>query len=128
MYDCLSKFGRDGEMDLMSFVRQAMFDSVMRELYGSKNLPQTETGMRELEHKFVKYSEGLENVIQPPEFLFRLVQSLLWQLLPRIILIYMPCIESGVAINTGYLISSRRWWQRWRRSQTMRRCIASFPG
>ena len=62
-------------MDLMSFVRQAMFNSVMREIYGSKNLPQTETGMRELEHKFVKYSEGLENLMQPPEFLFRLVQQ-----------------------------------------------------
>ena len=58
-------------MELMSFVRQTMFDSVMRLLFGFKNVPQTEAGMRELEQKFVKFEEDFEYGTQIPEFLIR---------------------------------------------------------
>ena len=71
LYDAFSKFGNKGEMELMSFVRQTMFDSVMRQLYGSNNMPQTEDGMRELEQKFVTFDEDFEYGTQLPEFLIR---------------------------------------------------------
>jgi 24-hydroxycholesterol 7alpha-hydroxylase len=58
-------------MDLMSFVRQTMFDSVVRQLFGADNVPETETGMRELERKFVKFDEDFEYGTQLPEFLIR---------------------------------------------------------
>ena len=62
-------------MDLMSFVRQTMFDSVVRQLFGaSNNLPQTEAGMRELERKFVKFDKDFEYGTQLPEFLIRSVK------------------------------------------------------
>ena len=71
LYNGFSKFGQKGEMELMSFVRQTMFDTVMRLLFGSKNVPQTEAGMRELEQKFIKFDEGFEYGTQLPEFLIR---------------------------------------------------------
>ena len=58
-------------MKLMSFVRQAMFDAVMRLLFGTENMPQTEAGMRELKRKFVKFDTGFELAAQLPEFLIR---------------------------------------------------------
>ena len=58
-------------MDLMSFVRRTMFDSVVRQLFGADNVPETETGMRELERKFVKFDEDFEYGTQLPEFLIR---------------------------------------------------------
>ena len=58
-------------MELMSFVRQTMFDAVVRLLFGTENVPQTEAGMRELERKFVKFDADFEYGTQLPEFLIR---------------------------------------------------------
>ena len=55
----------------MEFVRHAMFDSVVRQLFGSENLPHSDTGMRELERKFVKFDQDFEYGTQLPEFLIR---------------------------------------------------------
>ncbi|CAI8057545.1 24-hydroxycholesterol 7-alpha-hydroxylase, partial [Geodia barretti] len=71
LYGSFRKLGDDGEMDLMSFVRRTMFDSVVRQLFGADNVPETETGMRELERKFVKFDEDFEYGTQLPEFLIR---------------------------------------------------------
>jgi 24-hydroxycholesterol 7alpha-hydroxylase len=71
LYGGFSKFGKEGEMELMSFVRHTMFDSVVRQLFGSENVPQTEDGMRELERKFVKFDKDFEYGTQLPEFLIR---------------------------------------------------------
>ena len=73
LYDCFCKFGSEGEMDLMSFVRQTLFDSVVRQLFGANNVPQTEAGMRELERKFVKFDQDFEYGTQLPEFIIRFV-------------------------------------------------------
>ena len=62
-------------MDLMAFVRQTMFDSAVKNLYGTKNVPQTEAGMREMEQKFVKYDEGFEYGTQLPECLLRQIHA-----------------------------------------------------
>ena len=71
LHGSFKKLGDDGEMDLMSFVRHTMFDSVVRQLFGADNVPETETGMRELERKFVKFDEDFEYGTQLPEFLIR---------------------------------------------------------
>ena len=55
----------------MSFVRQTMFDSVVRQLFGADNLPQSEADMRELEHNFVKFDEDFEYGTQLPDFIIR---------------------------------------------------------
>ena len=62
-------------MELMSFVRHTMFDSVVRQLFGPENVPKTEDGMRELERKFYKFDEDFEYGTQLPEFLIRYVHS-----------------------------------------------------
>ena len=40
-YRCLSFYGDQGEMDLMDFVRDAMFEAVVKQLFGKDNVPQT---------------------------------------------------------------------------------------
>ena len=70
LHTTFSKFGKEGgEMELMSFVRQTMFDSVVRQLYGPDNAPPTENGMREMERNFFKYDTNFEYGTQLPEFL-----------------------------------------------------------
>ena len=76
LYDGFLKFGKEGEIELMSFVRQTMFDSVVRQLFGSENMPQTEAGMRELEQKFVKFDQDFEYGTQLPEFLIRCIYAI----------------------------------------------------
>lgn len=39
-YTSLLAHGREGEMDLMDFVRDAMFEAVVRQLFGHDNVPQ----------------------------------------------------------------------------------------
>lgn len=36
---CLSSYGDSGEMQLMDFVRDAMFEAVVRQLFGKDNVP-----------------------------------------------------------------------------------------
>ncbi len=36
---CLSCYGNGGEMELMDFVRDAMFEAVVRQLFGADNMP-----------------------------------------------------------------------------------------
>lgn len=62
-------------MDLMSFVRCIMFDSVVRQLFGRENVPQTEDEMREFEKKFFKFDEDFEYGTQLPEMFIRCVAS-----------------------------------------------------
>ena len=45
-YSCLNSYGDEGEMDLMEFVRHAMFEAVVREFFGSENAPQTQVRLR----------------------------------------------------------------------------------
>ena len=40
-YRSLCYHGEQGEMDLMDFIRDAMFESVVRQLFGEENVPQT---------------------------------------------------------------------------------------
>ena len=40
-YRSLCYHGEEGEMDLMDFIRDAMFESVVRQLFGEDNVPQT---------------------------------------------------------------------------------------
>jgi 24-hydroxycholesterol 7alpha-hydroxylase len=70
-HSSFSKFGAGGEMDLMTFVRQNMFDSVVTQLFGAENVPGTEAGMRELEQNFVKFDADFEYGTQLPEFFIR---------------------------------------------------------
>ncbi len=42
-----SSYGEEGEMELFDFVRGTMFDVVVRELYGSDNIPEDKVGMEE---------------------------------------------------------------------------------
>ena len=41
-YVSLCSHGDDGEMELMDFVRHAMFEAVVRELFGQENTPKTQ--------------------------------------------------------------------------------------
>ena len=65
------KYGSEGEMDLMSFVRRSMFSCVIRMLFGRENVPQTEEGMAELQDKFFKFDKDFEYGCQLPEFVLR---------------------------------------------------------
>ena len=99
-------------MDLMSFVRQTMFDSVVRQLFGaSNNLPQTEAGMKELERKFVKFDEDFEYGTQLPEFLIRSMKNYTGPTWKNLLIqkIYVGS-GTGVSANIGCFRSSRKWW------------------
>ena len=109
LYGSFRKLGDDGEMDLMSFVRRTMFDSVVRQLFGADNVPETETGMRELERKFVKFDEDFEYGTQLPEFLIR---SEKFSRADHLKLNHPPKNfhpGTGVNASTGFFRSSRKW-------------------
>ncbi len=58
-------------MELMDFVRHAMFESVVRQLFGRENIPQTREEVREMEKKFVKYDEDFEYGAELPEIFLK---------------------------------------------------------
>ena len=53
-YDSLCFHDNEGEMELMEFVRSAMFDAVVKQLFGHQNVPQTKvSNSRSHEHQMV---------------------------------------------------------------------------
>lgn len=70
-HDTLSDYGSEGEMELMDFVRHSMFESVVRRLFGSENIPQTREKLREMERKFAKYDEDFEYGAELPEIFLK---------------------------------------------------------
>ena len=94
-------------MDLMSFVRGTMFDSVVRQLFGRENVPQTEDKMRELEKKFFKFDEDFEYGTQLPEVLIRCSAS---GHDVCVVCYYSRAVGSGGTASTGCCRCSRKWW------------------
>ena len=54
-------------MELMDFVRHAMFEAVVKQLFGCE----TRERAREMEQKFIKYDEGFEYAAELPEIFLK---------------------------------------------------------
>ena len=67
----LSSHGNEGEMELMDFVRDPMFEAVVRQLFGRENVPKSKAEMLEFQRKFVKYDEDFEYGTELPEIFLK---------------------------------------------------------
>ncbi|XP_064397824.1 24-hydroxycholesterol 7-alpha-hydroxylase-like [Halichondria panicea] len=67
----LSCHGNSGEAELMDFVRDPMFEAVVRQLFGKENVPATRPEMRSFMHKFIKYDADFEYGAELPEIFLR---------------------------------------------------------
>lgn len=56
-----------GDVELMEFVRAAMFSAVVRELFGEELMPASKEDMHEFMQKFAKFDEDFEYGAQLPE-------------------------------------------------------------
>lgn len=56
----LCSYGDAGEMQLMHFVRDAMFQSVVTQLFGEDNVPVKKEEMQKMLNLFIKYDEDFE--------------------------------------------------------------------
>ena len=62
-YTSLLAHGRQGEMDLMDFVRDAMFEAVVKQLFGHDNVPQEKVCEHKLGRPIPRFQCSLLNIL-----------------------------------------------------------------
>ena len=69
----LDSYADQGEMDLMEFVKVAMFTAVVKEIFGDDFVPADDREMAEFRNHFFKFDADFEYGAELPEMFLRCV-------------------------------------------------------